>query len=209
MNLQTHLSQILTKAVEALDLRSPELGIVSTKDPAHGDYSSTVAMALAKTAKKPPLNLAEVGCDFYVTSCHKWLLSPKGVGMAYIDEKYQDMLRPVIIGHNMRHKSEKASRFDVPGTRDLTHFAGLAKAIDYQLEIGWEEKIRPYCLGLARYLKEQALEEIDGARLTIPMDPEMSGFITSFSINGMSARSWILFRYVDFLVKAMPIQKLL
>src|SRR5215813_14841347 len=27
-----------------------------------------------------PLNLREIGCDFYVTSPHKWLLAPKGTG---------------------------------------------------------------------------------------------------------------------------------
>lgn len=59
MNLQAHLSQILTKAIEARGLTSSELGIAPTKDPAHGEYSSTVAMSLAKTAKKPPLKLAE------------------------------------------------------------------------------------------------------------------------------------------------------
>lgn len=149
-----------------------------------------------------PLNLAEVGCDFYVTSCHKWLLAPKGVGMAYIDEKYQDTLRPVIIGHNMRRPIPNASRYDVAGTRDMTHFATLGDAIDYQLGIGWEERIRPYCLGLARYLKTLALEEIDGARLTIPMDAGMSGFITSFTIEGINLRQVIKHLWEDYRIEA-------
>ena len=131
-----------------------------------------------------PVNLTEIACDFYVTSCHKWLLTPKGVGMVYIDASYQNILRPLIIGHNNKPEPT-ASRYDRIGTADLTHYAGMDTAIDYQLEIGWEEKIRPYCLALARYLKERVLEDIAGSHLTIPMDPEMSGFLTSFLIDGI------------------------
>ena len=29
-----------------------------------------------------PLNLHDLGCDFYATSPHKWLLAPKGTGTA-------------------------------------------------------------------------------------------------------------------------------
>lgn len=59
MNLQAYLSQILTEAVRALGFEDLEPGIAPTKDPLHGDYSSAVAMSLAKTAKKPPLELAQ------------------------------------------------------------------------------------------------------------------------------------------------------
>src|SRR6266849_1459442 len=31
-----------------------------------------------------PLNLHDIGCDFYATSPHKWLLAPKGTGALYI-----------------------------------------------------------------------------------------------------------------------------
>lgn len=132
-----------------------------------------------------PLNLADVGCDFYASSCHKWLLAPKGVGFLYMDAKYQNKVRPVIIGHNMGDHWENADRYDVNGTRDMSHHACLGEAIDFQTSIGWDEKIRPYCLGMAKYLKSQALERIRGSRLTIPMDEESSGFITSFTIDGI------------------------
>jgi len=140
-----------------------------------------------------PLNLDEVGCHFYVSSCHKWLLAPKGVGMLYIAEKFQNKVRPLIVGFN-QEPSPMASRYDMQGTRDHTHVAGLGTAIDFQAEIGWETKIRPYCLGLARYLKERT-REIEGSYLRVPLDPVMSGFITTFGIDGVnvgaiSGRLW-------------------
>ena len=149
-----------------------------------------------------PLNLTEVGCDFYSSSCHKWLLAPKGVGFLYMDSKYQNKIRPVIIGHNMR-ETDSASRYDVNGTRDLTHHACLGDAIDYQLDIDWENRIRPYCLGLARYLKAQAVERIRGARLTIPMDESMSGFISSFSIEGIDLPKVCEYLWSDYKIEVV------
>ena len=163
----------LVAPVQALSELAHQHGALAIVDGAH---------AIGMT----PMNLDSIGCDFYTSSCHKWLLAPKGVGMAYIAPQFLTGIRPSIMGYNMMRPNARASRFDVTGTRDHTHFAGLGTAIDFQMEIGWENKIRPYCLGMARYLKEKVQEEIEGARLTIPMDPEMSGFLTTFAIDGIN-----------------------
>jgi len=134
-----------------------------------------------------PTNIEQIGCDFYASSCHKWLLAPKGVGFAYIAPQFLTTIRPPILGSNVRPYPH-GRRFDVTGTRDQTHFAGLGTAIDYQLEIGWEDKIRPYCLSLAHYLRTLVLDEIEGAFMTIPEGPEMSGFLTTFDIEGINLR---------------------
>src|SRR5207237_4191511 len=35
-----------------------------------------------------PLDLHDLGCDFYVTSPHKWLLAPKGTGVLFVREEH-------------------------------------------------------------------------------------------------------------------------
>jgi isopenicillin-N epimerase len=164
------------------------------------DHEAVAMVDGAHAVGMVPLDLSEVGCDFYASSSHKWLLAPKGVGFLYMDAKYQNKIRPVVIGHNMR-ETDAASRYDVNGTRDLTHHACLGDAIDYQLEIGWDSRIRPYCLGLARYLKAQAVERIRGARLTIPMDESMSGFISSFSIEGIDLPRVCQYLWTDYKIE--------
>lgn len=181
----------LVAPIEGLTRLAREYGAMAVIDGAHA-----VGMV--------PLNLAEVGCDFYVSSLHKWLLAPKGVGMAYIDEKYQNTLRPLIIGHNM-NPTPNADRYDVNGTRDLTHFAALGAAIDYQREIGWAEKIVPYCLALARYLKEQVVKDIPGSHLTIPMDPALSGFLTSFTIDGVDIPKVVKYLWSDYRIQTAAV----
>jgi len=151
-----------------------------------------------------PVNLEEIAPNFYITSCHKWLLTPKGVGMVYIAPAHQNVLRPLILGHNSEPEPD-ANRYDQIGTADLTHYAGMGAAIDYQLEIGWNEKIRPYCLSLARYLKQGVLEQFEGARLTVPMDEEMSGFLTSFTIEGVDSRRLMRILWYEYNIQTQSV----
>ncbi|MEE2993326.1 MAG: aminotransferase class V-fold PLP-dependent enzyme [Gemmatimonadota bacterium] len=139
------------------------------------------------------LDLSDMGCDFYVNSCHKWLLGPKGTGMVYIDEVFQNKLRPLFIVDDLGPRPT-ARRYDIQGTRDQTHFAALGTAVDFMHEVGWPEKVQSYGYGLSRYLKER-LQEIDGVRLAVPMSADTSGFMTAFIIDGVdlpeiSRRLW-------------------
>ena len=149
-----------------------------------------------------PLDLDEWDCDFYGSSCHKWLLAPKGVGMAYVAERHAGNMEPPLLGYPLK-KSTDADRFEVPGISDWTHAAALETALDFQLQIGWEDRIRPYCLALARYLKERVLSEIPGAHLTVPWDEEMSGFITSFFVEGFDAEKVCRHLWEDFHIEVV------
>jgi isopenicillin-N epimerase len=128
-----------------------------------------------------PVALDDWNPHFYATSCHKWLLSAKGTGMLFVSDDAHDHVEPLILGGSTR-PNPNASRFDMMGTRDQTPFIGLGEAIDFQNRIGWEH-IRAYCQGLAGYLKER-IKRIRGVRILTPTDPELSGFLTTFSIEG-------------------------
>jgi cysteine desulfurase / selenocysteine lyase len=44
------------------------------------------------------LNLKDLGCDFYATSCHKWMLGPNGTGFLYVREELLDTLQAYQVG---------------------------------------------------------------------------------------------------------------
>ena len=163
---------------------------------AHG-HGAVAVVDGAHAVGMVPVDIEAWGCDFYASSTHKWLLAPKGTGIVYVADPYLSSLPAPILGYNTAPMSH-ARRFDVTGTHDTTHFAGLGAAIDYQLEIGWEDRIRPYCLGLARYLRELVEAEIDGARMTVPPGPEMSGFLTSFTIDGCDLGKVVRIMWEEF-----------
>ena len=129
------------------------------------------------------LNMSEIGCDFYVNSCHKWLLGPKGTGMVFIDETFQNKLQPLFVVDDLG-PTPTARKYDVAGTRDQTHFAALGTTIDFMREIGWPGRVQSYCYSLSRYLKER-LHEVDGVQLTVPMGNDTSAFMTTFVIDGI------------------------
>src|SRR5258708_33463490 len=42
-----------------------------------------------------PVNLAELGCDFYAGNCHKWLLAPTGSGFLYFGPGSEERVQPL------------------------------------------------------------------------------------------------------------------
>ena len=44
------------------------------------------------------LDMSDIKPDFYIASCHKWLMGPKGTGLLYIRKESQPMLSPTFVG---------------------------------------------------------------------------------------------------------------
>jgi len=145
------------------------------------EHGAWVIVDGAHAVGMTPVALDDWNPHFYITSCHKWLLSAKGTGMLFVSDDAHEHVEPLILGGSVR-PNPNASRFDMMGTRDQTPFIGLGTAIDFQNEIGWD-RIRDYCQGLAGYLKER-LKRIRGAKVFTPVDRDMSGFLTTFTIEG-------------------------
>ncbi len=85
-----------------------------------------------------PLDISDVGCDFYGSSPHKWLMAPKGTGFLYIRE---DRLRDLWVNTataNWNNYDLKAYRFSWFGTSNLSVMVGLKAAIDFHQQLGPE-----------------------------------------------------------------------
>lgn len=85
-----------------------------------------------------PLNLRDLGCDFYSTSLHKWLLAPKGAGALFIREEHQRRLWVNTASMNWNNYEMKAYRFSWFGTSNLSVMIGLKAALDFFCTVGAE-----------------------------------------------------------------------
>jgi isopenicillin-N epimerase len=89
-----------------------------------------------------PLNLQELGVDFYAGACHKWLCAPKGAAFLYARRELQPMLEPLVVSWGWEADRPSASRFvdhhEWQGTRDLAAFLSVPAAIEFQLEHDWD-----------------------------------------------------------------------
>lgn len=83
-----------------------------------------------------PLNLHDLGCDFHVTSPHKWLMAPKGTGTLYMREELLERLWVNIASAQWRNYKQKAYRFSNLGTSNLSVMVGLKAALHFFHTIG-------------------------------------------------------------------------
>jgi len=83
-----------------------------------------------------PLDLHDLGCDFYGTSPHKWLMAPKGTGVLYIREDRLKDLWVNIATANWNNYDMKAYRFSWFGTSNLSVMVGLKAALDFHQQLG-------------------------------------------------------------------------
>src|SRR5262249_40034447 len=100
-------------------------GVLSTVDGAH---------AIGQI----PLDLHDLGCDFYVTSPHKWLMAPKGTGTLYVRGELHRKLWVNIASADWRNYDRKAYRFSNLGTSNLSVMVGLRAALAFFQAIGPE-----------------------------------------------------------------------
>jgi selenocysteine lyase/cysteine desulfurase len=99
-----------------------------------------------------PINLHDIGCDFYITTPHKWLLSPKGIGVLYIREGASDQLWGTIVTGGWDDYTNHAARLMQFGSTSVCILAGLVAAIDFWKQVG-PERIERRIRELHAYVK--------------------------------------------------------
>jgi L-cysteine/cystine lyase len=97
----------------------------------------------AQAAGAIPVDVEEIGCDFYTVSAQKWLLGPDVTGALYIRPGWVDKLRLTFPSYGSwdweaetRYTPKQtAGRFD-PGWIPLASVAGLAESLAFAEEAG-------------------------------------------------------------------------
>src|SRR5262245_24834594 len=104
-----------------------------------------------------PLNIHQLGCDFYAASCHKWLSAPFGSGFLYVAPKQQAPVRPPVLSWGRLPPANTTSwsdEFVWSGTRNPAAYLAVPAAIDFLEEVGLEA-FRARTHALAQYARHQ------------------------------------------------------
>ncbi len=83
-------------------------------------------------------NLAELDCDYYGTSLHKWLSVPLGAGFLYVNKRNQKDVWPLFAEHHSHDTTIK--RLNHTGTHPVHTDLAIMKAIEFHEMIGIERK---------------------------------------------------------------------
>jgi selenocysteine lyase/cysteine desulfurase len=78
-----------------------------------------------------PYRIADMNCDYFAGSPHKWLFAPVGSGLLYIREERLDLHYPVIVTAGWDDKSLKAGRFMRFGTNNRAIVEGFMAGLHF------------------------------------------------------------------------------
>ncbi len=140
----------------------------------------------SQAAPHLPLDVAAIGCDFYVVTGHK-MCGPTGTGALWARREHLQAMPPFLGGGEMiKEVSFDGTMFNDPphkfeaGTPNIAGFVGLGAAVDYLDTLGREHIAAREQALLAHFTEE--LQRIDGVRIfgTAPH----KAAVVSFQVEG-------------------------
>lgn len=139
-----------------------------------------VAVDGAQTAGMITVDLNDLGCDFYAASSHKWMFSPKGMGIFYAKKESQKLINPLIVARGYKDKSIR--RFENYNTRNLPELLGLGTAIDFLNLIG-RERIEKRVYDLKHYFRKKT-QSRPFLKIKTPEDAALSAGVITVEMKG-------------------------
>jgi len=130
-----------------------------------------------------PFTHADLDCDYYGTSLHKWILAPIGTGMLYVRKSKIPKIWPLMAApDSMRDNIRK---FEEIGTHPASQRNAITEALNFHESIGPERKAERL-----RYLRKRwsdRLRELPQVKILNSEDPEQSCGIGFVSVGGFDA----------------------
>jgi isopenicillin-N epimerase len=83
------------------------------------------------------LDLDALGADVYSGNCHKWMLSPKGVGFLYARPEAQPLIDPAIVSWDWLDDASFPDLHRWQGTRDPSAYLAVPSAISFMADHDW------------------------------------------------------------------------
>jgi selenocysteine lyase/cysteine desulfurase len=130
-----------------------------------------------------PFKQADLDCDYYGTSLHKWVLAPIGTGMLYVKKNKIEKIWPMMPAPESMNANIR--KFEEIGTHPASQRNAITEALNFHDSIGPERKAERF-----RYLRRRwsnRLRELPGVQILNSEDPEQSCGIGFISVDGIEA----------------------
>lgn len=127
------------------------------------------------------VNIADLQCDYYASSLHKWLSTPLGAGVLYVSKDKIPKIWPLLAEHD-REESD-ISRLNHTGTHPVHTDLTIGDAMDYLDVIGLERKEKRLRF-LQRYWSDR-LRPLEGIIINTPQEVERSCGIGNVGLENM------------------------
>ena len=180
-----------TKLVAVTHLSNVTGTVVDVKTITAGAQEKGVPVLVdgSQAAVHMPVDVQDVGCDFYAITGHK-LYGPSGSGAIFIRRERMEEMRPFTGGGDMIREvsRDEVTYADPPmkfeaGTPGIVSTIGLGVALDYMMSLGMDD-IATH----ERTLRDYARERLGGLNwLQVQGNSDSKAAIFSFSVEGAHA----------------------
>ena len=163
-----------------------------------------VAVDGAQTAGMIPLDLEASGVDAYSTSPHKWIQSPKGLGLLYVRREALEAVHPMWVTWGQRRWSGSARMFEDYGTRNLAELLAMGDGLDFQNSLGSEHKETRY-----REIREDLKARVEAdpsLSWRSPENWELGGSLIGIGFESPGANAVSVGMYTDRGIVLRPFQ---
>ena len=169
--LKLPIRRIADVVAEANASRAPADRVLLSVDGVHGFGVEDVPVA-------------ELGCDFFVAGCHKWMLGPRGTGLVWgRGDGAWSAVRSTIPTFG---GGSPGSEHTPGGFKPFEHRWALREAFELHEQIG-RTQVAARIHALNQQLK-QGLSEMPHVQLRTPIAEELSAGLVCFDVAGLSPR---------------------
>ena len=147
---------------------------------------------------------ADLGCDYFGASLHKWLCAPIGTGLLYIRKDKIGKVYPLVPDSKPgdRDYKEKITKFQDFGTYSVAMALAVSEALAFHSGIGpkrKEERLRY----LTRYWASR-IEKLPNVRFFTSFEREMSCGLATFEIVGIESRELSRHLRLNYMIATQP-----
>jgi isopenicillin-N epimerase len=149
-----------------------------------------------------PFKHAELDCDYYATSLHKWLFAPHGTGFLYVRRSKIPKVWPLMAAEAKQDADIR--KFEEIGTHPAANHNAIAEALVFHRGIGAERKA-----ARLRHLRDRWMRRLDGlprVRLHTSFDPAMGCAIGNVQVEGVDSRKLAKHLFDTRRIIVVPIQ---
>lgn len=160
-------------------------------------YDALLVVDVIQAMGARPINVDAQLIDAAAGACHKWLLTPEGIGVLYLSDRALERIQPTLVGWVSVPNPEDYDNFDQPwragalpwetGTGPTALLHGLEASLALLLETG-VERIAEHLANLTDHL----CEHIDPRRYDVissRRSDEKSSIVSVRHTGGMSANA--------------------
>ena len=127
-------------------------------------------------------SIDDFNCDYYGSSLHKWLATPLGAGLLYVNKNKTHRIWPLLANGNTNKSDIK--RLNHIGTHPVHTDLAISNSIDYLKWIGMERKEKRMRF-LQRYWSNK-LRNVKNVIVNTPLDIDRSCGIGNVGLTNMS-----------------------